>query len=72
MDVWIFLKKREAEKGQEKPQLIHANNRRFYICKKHNPYQLKEASVREAKPTPPTMGIRDNTTHIVGICTDVN
>lgn len=31
-------------------------------------YQLKEASVREANATPPTIGTRDNITHMVGIC----
>ena len=31
-------------------------------------YQLKEASVIDAKATPPTIGIRDETTHSVGNC----
>lgn len=32
------------------------------------PYQLNEASVRDANATPPTIGTRDNTTKGVGIC----
>jgi hypothetical protein len=31
-------------------------------------YQLKDASVRDANPTPPTIGRRDSTTQIVGNC----
>jgi hypothetical protein len=31
-------------------------------------YQLKEASVRDANATPPTMGRRDNPTQRVGNC----
>lgn len=32
--------------------------------------QLKEASVRDAKATPPTIGTIDITTHTVGNCTE--
>ena len=31
-------------------------------------YQLKEASVKDANATPPTIGIREETTHKDGIC----
>lgn len=33
-------------------------------------YQLKEASVIDAKATPPTTGRRDETTHSVGYCSN--
>lgn len=34
-------------------------------------YQLKEASVNDAKATPPTIGIRDSITQIVGTCIQI-
>lgn len=32
------------------------------------PRQLKDASVIDASPTPPTIGKREEITHIVGFC----
>ena len=32
------------------------------------PYQLKEASVIDASPTPPTIGISEEIIHIFGTC----
>lgn len=34
-------------------------------------YQLKEASVKDAKATPPTIGAREKTIHGLGLCNNI-
>lgn len=41
---------------------------RNYIVSVSGSYQLKEASVNEAKATPPTIGTREETTQMEGLC----
>lgn len=49
------------ESSMHKSKLL---NETSVVCS----YQLKEASVKDARATPPTIGTREETTQRVGLC----
>lgn len=67
------MEQRSVRKGNTSKKCFRANASLCYEClatlEIELTYQLKDASVSEANPTPPTIGTSESRTQRVGICT---